>query len=130
MANDETLDPQIRLDAAKAALSYCHAKLRPVVADVDELVELDGRIAAARAKTSMKEVSSFEGLAERLSRARARISLTASERAELARLRLIHSNAVVAADVPRAPDEPVIDEQPRAILCRSAPPLMPHAERR
>src|SRR5690606_13683850 len=72
VANDETLDPEIRLDAAKAAAPYCHAKLRPVVADADELVELEGRIAAVRAKATVKEITGFGGLAERLKRAKER----------------------------------------------------------
>lgn len=127
VANDETLDHEIRLDAAKAAAPYCHAKLRPVVADADELVELEGRIAAARASATVKELASFDGLAERLSRARARKDLTEAEHAELTRLRLMIGNVVLATGVPRAPDDPLtIDEQPKpASLPVAAPPITP-----
>lgn len=75
VANDETLDHEIRLDAAKAAAPYCHAKLRPVVADADELVELEGRLHAARlhaAADALAERPGLAGLAERLARADAR----------------------------------------------------------
>lgn len=113
VANDETLDPEIRLDAARAALPYCHAKLRPVVADADELVELEARLAEARAKATVKELAGFDDLADRLSRARARNDLTEAEHAELARLRLMVGNVVIATNVPRAPDDPLtIDAAP------------------
>lgn len=126
VANDETLDPEIRLDAAKAAAPYCHAKLRPVVADADELVELEGRIAAARAKATVKEITGFDGLAERLSRARAREDLTEAEHAELTRLRLMRGNVVLATGVPRAPDESLtIDATIASLPVNAAPATVP-----
>jgi len=112
VANDETLDPEIRLDAAKAAMPYCHAKLRPVVADADELVALEARIAEARAKATVKEITSLDDLADRLSRARARKDLSEAGHAELARLRLMMGNIVIATNVPRSPDGPMIEAAP------------------
>lgn len=118
VANDETLDHEIRLDAAKAAAPYCHAKLRPVVADADDLVELEGRIAAARAKATVKEFAGLDQLAERLARAQANGDMTDPERDELVRLRLMVGNVTLATGVSRAPDEPVtIDAMP-------VPPLL------
>ena len=126
VANDETLDHEIRLDAAKAAAPYCHAKLRPVVADADELVELEGRIAEARARATVKEIAGFDGLAERLMRAKARGELTDPERTELTRLRLMLGNVTLVTGVPRSPDEPVtIDATTASLPVNAAPATVP-----
>lgn len=118
VANDPTLDPEIRLDAARAAAPYLHARPKAVVIDEDALVELEGRIAAARAKATVKEFAGLDQLAERLARAATNGDMTDPERDELVRLRLMVGNVTLATGVPRAPDEPVmIDEIP-------APPLL------
>jgi hypothetical protein len=109
VANDESLDASIRLDAAKAALPYFHAKLKQTVFDPDEVVELEARIAEVRARATVKEIKGLNGLAERLARAKARSETsTEAERAELARLRIQRGNIVVSTGVPRAPDESAI----------------------
>lgn len=125
VANDEQLDVVIRLDAAKAAAPYCHARLKPVVGNADELVDLEARIAEARAKSTLKEIASFGDLAERLLRAHARDGITASEDTELTRLRLMLGNVQLATGVPRAPDDPLTLDATRAApdTHRTPPPL-------
>lgn len=73
VANDETLEPEIRLDAAKAAAPFIHAKLKQVVADMDEVVELEARIAAARLQAQADVVAESPGLADRLMRVMAQL---------------------------------------------------------
>lgn len=73
VANDETLDADIRLDAAKAAAPFIHAKLKPVVADVDELIEIEARIAAARLQAQADTLEARPGLADRLLRVMAHL---------------------------------------------------------
>lgn len=55
--------------------AYVYAKPRPVVLDPDELVALEGRIAAARADAVVRTVGEFDGLAERLARAEGRFTV-------------------------------------------------------
>lgn len=72
VANDETLDREIRLDAAKAAAPYVHPKPKGVELDPDALVDLESRIHAARlhaAADALAERPGLAGLAERLARA-------------------------------------------------------------
>lgn len=71
VANNKELDEEIRLDAAKAAAPYVHPKPKGVELDPDALVELEGRIAEARAKAMAKEgLDPAFGLGDRLSRMR------------------------------------------------------------
>src|SRR5690606_32804914 len=67
-------------------------------------------------------ITGFDGLAERLSRARARKDLTEAEHAELTRLRLMRGNVVFATGVQRAPDEPLTIDATTASLPVSAAP--------
>lgn len=90
VANDDSLDIEIRLDAAKAAAPYVHARLKPVVANADELVELEARLVRARIEAQADVLDDRPGLADRLERARRTI--------------------IVTSAVPRAPDDPLIEE--------------------
>lgn len=72
IANDETLDPSIRLDAAKAAAPFCHPRLKPVERDPAALVDLERKLAEARNTAKGKPDSFLDGLAERLERAKLR----------------------------------------------------------
>lgn len=65
VANDETLETEVRLDTAKAAAPYVHAKLKPIVADADELVEPEARIARARLEAQADALDANPGLGER-----------------------------------------------------------------
>lgn len=92
VANDKELDAEIRLDAAKAAAPYIHPKPKGVELDPDALVDLEGRIAAARLTAQaqvMKEHPGLtDGLADRLNRAEAR-------------------TIYVLTNIERAPDDPI-----------------------
>lgn len=69
VANDEKLDQEIRLDAAKAAAPYVHPKPRTIELDPDALVELEERIAGARADAlARKGWNPLSNLADRMER--------------------------------------------------------------
>lgn len=71
VANDENLDQEIRLDAAKAAAPYVHPKPRTIELDPDALVELEERIAGARADAlARKGFHPLSDLADRMERMR------------------------------------------------------------
>jgi len=90
VANDQTLDPVIRLDAAKAAAPYLHARPKPVEMEPDAVVELETRLLQAKVEAAATSVS-VPGLAERLQRARARMQI------------------IVETGCNRAPDDPATD---------------------
>ena len=70
VANDETLPTEVRLDAAKAAAPYIHPRPKPTEHDPEALVELEKRVAEARAKAVAKEgIDPLSGLGARLDRA-------------------------------------------------------------
>lgn len=70
VANDKLLPVEVRLDAAKAAAPFMHPRPKPVELDPEALIELEGRIAEARAKAiAVQGVDPLAGLAERLDRA-------------------------------------------------------------
>ncbi|MCA0433046.1 MAG: hypothetical protein LCH46_07250 [Proteobacteria bacterium] len=88
VANDETLADEIRLDAAKAAAPYLHARLKQIDADPAALVKLEEQLARARMRGSIKEVVETGPdllLAERLDRGFERIA--EMERTEVQKLR-------------------------------------------
>ena len=87
VANDETLDPAIRLDAAKAAAPFMHPRPKAVELDPDALVELEARLVQVRLEAQDKLLLGNPGLADRLQRAKERV-------------------IVVETNVPRAPDDP------------------------
>ena len=93
VANDQTLDPVIRLDAAKAAAPYLHARPKPVEMEPDALVELETRLLQAKVEAAATSVS-VPGLAERLQRAHARMQI------------------IVETGCNRAPDDPATDLYP------------------
>lgn len=72
IANDETLDPSIRLDAAKAAAPFMHPRPKPVERDPSALVDLERKLAEARNTAKGKSENNLDGLAERLARAKER----------------------------------------------------------
>lgn len=72
VANDETLDPEIRLDASKAAAPYIHPRLKPIEINPEALVDLERDIAAARLEGAGKALNNNPGLADRLLRAQMR----------------------------------------------------------
>lgn len=72
IANDETLDPSIRLEAAKAAAPFVHPRLKPVERDPAALVDLERKLAEARNTAKAKSENNLDGLAERLARAKER----------------------------------------------------------
>ncbi|MCL4767750.1 MAG: hypothetical protein KJZ80_16100 [Hyphomicrobiaceae bacterium] len=118
VANDETLDVEIRLDAAKSAAPYVHAKLKAVVADPDSLIELEFRIARARLEAQAKTLDENPCLADRLARALAR---NAEETALLAASRPVVVNV---EPEPPAP-EPVITARAPAAPEPASPPPAP-----
>jgi hypothetical protein len=69
IANDETLDPSIRLDAAKAAAPFYHPRPKPVERDPEALVDLEGKLAQVRNAAKGQSQNNLDGLAERLERA-------------------------------------------------------------
>lgn len=70
VANDESLPPEIRLDAAKAAAPFLHSRPKPVELDPDALVDLERRLIAAKIEETAKAVKSDDTLADRLARAK------------------------------------------------------------
>lgn len=73
VANDTSLAPEIRLDAAKCAAPYVHARLKMTEADPDALLQLEEGIAEIRARhnaRALKDTLGLAGLADRLDRAR------------------------------------------------------------
>nr|WP_321442951.1 hypothetical protein [uncultured Cohaesibacter sp.] len=73
VANDEEQDVQVRLDAAKAAAPYFHAKPKPVEIYPDLNAEARAKAANARLSSELECVKEDEGLAARLIRAKERI---------------------------------------------------------
>lgn len=73
VANDESLSPEIRLDAAKAAAPYLHPKPKSIEFEPDAAVELEKRLAAGRTEAAAQPNADHIGLAERLLRATARL---------------------------------------------------------
>lgn len=114
VANDEAIAPEIRLDAAKAAAPYVHAKFKPVVADADELVSLEARIARARLEAQAEVLDEKPGLADRLARATLRsaddLAMLAATRPVLIEMK---ANATDAEPVRSALQvEPTPERQP------------------
>lgn len=110
VANDKNLPADIRLDAAKAAAPYVHAKLKGMDGDPDAIVELEGRIHAARLHAAADALAArpgITGLADRLARADAR---EAAALAELAARPLII--------VEKAEPSPAPEPEPEAALSR------------
>ncbi len=78
VANDETLDPVIRLDAARAAAVYMLPRPKPVEMEPDALVDLERRLLAAKVDAAADAIANNRGLnslAERLDRAKARFEI-------------------------------------------------------
>lgn len=70
VANDAKLDEAIRLDAARAAAPFIHPRPRSIDLDPDALVDLEGRIAEARAGAlARKGFLPTDAFADRLQRA-------------------------------------------------------------
>lgn len=72
VANNEELPVDVRLDAAKAAAPFVHAKAKAAVLDQEELIALERRIARVRLEEASKAVKDnpmLAGLADRLLRA-------------------------------------------------------------
>jgi hypothetical protein len=72
VANDETLDPAIRLDAAKAAAPFYHPRPKPVERDPAALVDLQRQLAEVRNPAKGQSQNALDDLAERLARAKQR----------------------------------------------------------
>lgn len=89
VANDETLDPSIRLDAAKAAAPFIHPRPKPVELDPAALVDLERQLVQVRLTAQDQILHSKPGLADRLARAKSQVLLVTS--------------------VERAPDDPKPD---------------------
>lgn len=75
VANDETLPPEIRMEAAKAAAPYLHSRPKPVEMEPDALVDLERRLISAKIEAAAKTLDNTS-LASRLARAKARIVLS------------------------------------------------------
>lgn len=78
VANDETLDPVIRLDAARAAAAYMLPRPKPVEMEPDALVDLERRLLQAKVDAAADAIANnrgLNGLAERLDRAKARVEI-------------------------------------------------------
>lgn len=107
VANDETLDPVIRLDAAKAAAPFIHPRPKAVELDPDALVDLERRLVRIRLE-AQAETLTDENLAARLERAARR-------------------EIVVLTGVSRAPDDPLPEPAQPAVeadrpVARLSPP--------
>lgn len=127
VANDEAMAPEIRLDAAKAAAPYVHAKFKPVVADADELVSLEARIARARLEAQAEVMDEKPGLADRLARATLRsaddLAMLAATRPVVLDMKAEAMDAEPARSAEQA--EPAPECQPaeeRAPATRCEPP--------
>ena len=83
VANDETLDPMIRLDAAKAAAPFIHPRPKSVELDPDALVELERRLVRVKLEATAQLMTERPDIAERLERAAQReiVVITGVERA-------------------------------------------------
>jgi hypothetical protein len=74
VANDETLPPELRLDAAKAAAPFMHPRPKQIDLDPNAVVELERRTAEARASAIAKQgLDPYIGLGDRLERAHKRL---------------------------------------------------------
>ena len=73
VANDETLDPSIRLDAAKAAAPFIHPRPKPVELDPAALVDLERQLVQVRLTAQDQILHNKPGLSERLARAKQQI---------------------------------------------------------
>lgn len=91
VANDENLDPMIRLDAAKAAAPFIHPRPKSVELDPDALVELEARITRVKLEAQAQLLHDRPDLAERLARASQR-------------------EIVVITGIERSPDQPAAIE--------------------
>lgn len=140
VANNKDLDAEIRLDAAKAAAPYVHPKPKGVELDPDALVELEGRIAEARAKAMAKEgLDPAFGLGDRLNRMHKiaeeqRANRVTISREEYDRLRV--RSAVVTYQETAAPvrsqsaPEPKPAPAPEPVREAAAPGPKPMADRK
>lgn len=72
VANDDTLPPEVRLDAAKAAAPYLHSRPKPVEMEPDALVALERELIRVKLEETARAVKSDDSLADRLARAKAR----------------------------------------------------------
>ncbi|MBY6155815.1 hypothetical protein [Pseudooceanicola nitratireducens] len=70
------VNPVLAKDCHAALLPYMAPKLRPIEADADALVELEGRLVRARVEAAT-QVARDDSLAERLLRAKNRIQVVA-----------------------------------------------------
>jgi hypothetical protein len=106
VANNAELAVEIRLDAAKAAAPYVHPRPKGIELDADAVVELEGRIAAARLMATAQAMEDNPGLADRLERAARSI--------------------VVVTGIERAPDSPMVEAIAER-LDRASPAMAPEA---
>lgn len=74
VANDPDLPAEVRLDAAKAAAPYVHAKSKAMELDPDAYVELQRAVMQAKIEATADTIGR-PGIAERLARARARVRI-------------------------------------------------------
>lgn len=135
VANDKDLPVEIRLDAAKAAAPYLHARPKSVELDPEALVELESQLVRARLDAVAQASQVVPGIGERLQRAMQRAAAEAAlEMAENPQLvdaapsvdtRPAPSPAPQvapapksAAFVPPAPPAPFVDYRP--VLPRSS----------
>lgn len=79
VANDETLEPSIRLDAAKAAAPFIHPRPKPVELDPAALVDLERQLVQVRLTAQDQILHSKPGLADRLMRAHQRLIVIDTE---------------------------------------------------
>ncbi|WP_425906807.1 hypothetical protein [Nitrobacter sp. TKz-YC02] len=116
VANDATLDAEIRLDAAKAAAPYVHPKPKGIEIDPEALIDLEKRIAKVRAENNVKAFKDgfgLDGLGDRIDRAKARasakqaaVSLSSSGDIEITATIPVKPAAVIEAEVAPAPQSP------------------------
>lgn len=129
VANDATLDAEIRLDAAKAAAPYVHPKPKGIEIDPEALIDLEKRIAQVRAENNVKAFKDgfgLDGLGDRIDRAKARVnakqaavSLSSSGDIEIAATIPVKPAAAIEAEAapaapPPAPQAPVAPPPPSA----------------
>jgi hypothetical protein len=130
VANDEAMAPEVRLDAAKAAAPYVHAKIKPVVADADELVDLEARIARARLEAQAEVLEEKPGLADRLARAVGRhaddIAILAATRPVVLDMKASTGNAEPVPSATQAkPAQELQPDEESSPAARPEPPSPP-----
>lgn len=119
VANDKDLPVEIRLDAAKAAAPYLHARPKTVELDPDALVELEGRLIRAKLDAVAQASEVVPGLGERLERAMRRAAANAAmEMAENPQL-------MDAAPTVEHRPSPTTQAAPAPKPAASAPPVAP-----